>query len=151
MEWVYRVFRGQRRREGGVSSRKVRSGILVIAILGAAAACVGCGSKPTYTSGGRTIAYWTEVLKQPDVEMRRKAVQKIGPLMLMDAGVLPATLAALKDEDVKVRLAAIRSLRLYSGPKAPQAVPALRDVQDNEKDKQVREAASDAIATLTSH
>jgi len=131
-----------------VSKRLVRVGLLVSVLLGSAVAFVGCGSKPNYTSGGRTASYWAKVLKEPDVEMRRKAALKIGPLMLTDEAALPATLGALKDEDVKVRLAAIRTLKIYSGPKAPQAVPALRDVQENDKDMQVRAAATKAAEAL---
>jgi HEAT repeat protein len=132
-----------------VSRRMVWVGLLLIALIGYAVAFSGCGSKPTYTSGGRTASYWAEVLKQPDVEMRRKAAVKIGALMLTDEAALPATLAALKDEDTKVRLAAIRSLKIYAGPKASRAVPALRDVQEHDKDQPVREAAAKAADALT--
>ncbi len=121
---------------------------LVIVPCSLAAALTGCGSKPRYSSGGRAASYWVEVLKQPDVEMRRKATVKIGALMEIDPAALPATVGALKDEDVKVRLAAIRSLRLYAVKKASEAVPALRDVQANDKDPQVRDAAAKAADTL---
>jgi HEAT repeat protein len=134
-----------------VSKRVVWVGLSVIVLIGSAFAFVGCGSKPSYTSGGRTASSWAEALKQPDVELRRKAALKIGPLMLTDEAALPATLAALKDEDSKVRLAAIRSLKIYSGPKASQAVLSLRDVQENDKDKQVRDAAAKAAEALAAH
>jgi HEAT repeat protein len=129
----------------------VRVGLLVGVLLGSAAAFTGCGSKPTYTSGGRTASYWAKVLKESDVEMRRKAALKIGPLMAIDETALPAAVGALKDVDTKVRLSAIRSLKIYSGAKASQAVPALRDVQENDKDREVREAAAKAVEALTGH
>jgi HEAT repeat protein len=131
-----------------VKRRLKRVVALVIVSCGLSAALTGCGSKPTYTSGGRSASYWVDVLKQPDVEMRRKAAVKVGALMEIDPAALPATIGALKDEDVKVRLAAIRSLRLYAVKKASEAVPALRDVQANDKDPQVRDAAAKAADAL---
>jgi HEAT repeat protein len=131
-----------------VSRRAVWVGFVVVGLAALAAGFSSCRAKPAYTSGGRTASYWAEILQQPDVEMRRKAAVKIGPLMFTDAAALPATLAALKDEDVKVRLAAIRSLKLYAGAKASQAIPALNELQANEKDLQVREAASKAVEVL---
>lgn len=131
--------------------RIMRSGLPVSLLLGLAVACIGCGAKPTYTSGGRAASYWAKVLKEPNVEMRRKAALKIGPLMLTDEAALPATLEALKDADAKVRLMAIRSLKIYAGPKASEAVPALRDVREHDSDRQVREAAAKAVETLSGH
>src|SRR5271166_3005792 len=90
---------------------------------------VGCGPQNPYTSGGRTAAKWGEVLRQPDVEARRKAAVKIGPLLLSDPAAMPVALDALKDTDTKVRLSAIRSLRIYAGRKAQEAVVALREVE----------------------
>jgi hypothetical protein len=132
-----------------VTTRSVRIEFLLVMCCGSALAFTGCGSKPTYTSGGRSASYWAEVLTQPDVEMRRKAVAKLGPMMLTDEVAFPATLAALRDQDAQVRLAAIRSLRIYGVQKASQAVPALREVQEKDKEPPVREAAAKAVTVLT--
>ena len=77
----------------------------------------GCGKTEPPRSGGRTASYWVEVLQQPDpdVELRRKAALKLGPLVLKDNVVMPALLVALKDPDSQVRSAALRSLSIYSG------------------------------------
>jgi HEAT repeat protein len=132
-----------------VSRRVVRLGLLAGAFIVAGSLGSGCSSKATYTSGGRTAAYWAQVLKQSDVEMRRRAALKIGPLILSDAAAMPATLAALKDEDSAVRLTAIRSLKIYAVSKQSQAVPALREVQTNDKLEQVRDAAAKALEALS--
>jgi hypothetical protein len=137
--------------EDFVSKRTAVVAFAVIALTGAAVAFGGCGSKPTYTSGGRTASYWVKVLTQPDVEMRRKAAVKIGPLILSDEAALQATLSALKDEDLAVRLAAIRALKIYSGPKASRTIPALREVQEHDKDEHAREAAAKAAEALSAH
>ncbi|SRR5579871_6344930 len=130
-----------------------------LTVFGALLACLlvgcsfwlrGCGPKGPYTSGGRTASAWAEALRQPEVEVRRKAAAKLGPLTLTDPAALPATLVALRDEDAQVRLAAVRSLRIYSGPKAPEVVPALRDVGERDPDPKVREAAAKAVQELTS-
>jgi HEAT repeat protein len=112
---------------------------------------VGCGSKEPYRSGGRTATYWAKVLTEHDVEQRRKAATKIGPLALSDDGALQSLLGALKDEDVKVRLATIRSLKIYGTAKTAQVLPALHDVQDKDGDTSVREAAAAAIDALGKH
>ena len=86
---------------------------------------VGCGKTYPPTSGGRTASYWVEILQQPDtdVELRRRAADKLGSLILKDNAVMPALLGALKDADAEVRLAAIRSLTVYSGPRANEVLP----------------------------
>jgi HEAT repeat protein len=110
---------------------------------------VGCRSEPP-RSGGRTASYWVEVLQQPDVQMRRKAAVKLGPLAQLDDAAIPALLAALKDADTEVRSSAARSLGVYSGPKAPGVLPALSELQQSDKDPKVRQAAAKAIEHLES-
>jgi HEAT repeat protein len=107
----------------------------------------GCSADPP-RSGGRTAGYWAEVLQQPDVELRRKAATKLGPLVLIDNAALPALLGALKDADAAVRKNAARSLGIYSGPKGPEVLPALRELQQNDRDADVRKVAGEAIVKL---
>jgi len=114
-----------------------------------AALIAGCGKKPPLTSGGRTASYWAEVLQQPDVELRRKAAGKLGPLILIDQAALPALLGALKDTDPEVRSAAARSLGIYTGPRGQEVLPALREVQEQDADPKVRQAADKAVEKLT--
>ena len=133
-----------------LSMKKFAYAALLVSLL---AVCgfwfIGCGPQHPYTSGGRTATDWAEVLRQPDVAARRKAAEKIGPLLLTDPTALLLALEALKDEDVKVRLSAIRSLRFYAGRHAAQAIAALQEVQKNDTDPAVRVAAAKAIDTLT--
>jgi HEAT repeat protein len=112
---------------------------------------VGCGKTNPPTSGGRTASYWVEVLQQPDpdVELRRKAAAKLGSLLLLDKAVMPALLGALKDADAEVRLAAIRSLTVYSGSRAKEVMPGLTEVQEKDADAVVRKAAAKALEKLT--
>jgi HEAT repeat protein len=91
------------------------------------------------------------VLQQPnpDVQLRRRAATKIGPLFLMDESALPALLTALHDADAGVRAAAAYSLGIYSGPKGPEVVPALSELQTKDPDAAVRKAAAKAVEHLT--
>ncbi len=111
----------------------------------------GCGKTEPPRSGGRTASYWVEVLQQPDpdVELRRKAALKLGPLVLKDNAVIPALLAALKDTDSQVRSAALRSLSIYSGGRGKEVLPAVSEVQQQDPDPNVREAAAKAVNWLT--
>src|SRR5579862_4100340 len=96
----------------------------VLAIIFLALPCAGCGKKDPITSGGRTASFWAEALQKPDVEMRRNAVTKLGPLILIDEAALPALLEALTDKDAQVRSRAAWCLGVYSGPKAQEVLPA---------------------------
>ncbi len=107
----------------------------------------GCGAEPP-RSGGRTAAYWAEVLKQNKVELRRKAATKLGPLILTDAAALPAVLDAIHDSDADVRARAFWALGVYCGPKAAEIVPVLREVCERELDPKAKEAATAALRKL---
>jgi len=108
-----------------------------------------CSKKDLPRSGGRTAGYWAQVLRdEPKAELRVKAATKLGPLVLIDNDAFPALLLALKDKDTAVRQAAVRSLGIYSGPKAGEVLPELRDVQEHDQTKSVREAATTAIENL---
>ncbi len=109
----------------------------------------GCGKTYPPTSGGRTASYWAEVLQQPDVELRRKAALKLGPLVLKDQAALPALVAALKDPDAEVRWGAVRCLGIYTGPRGREFLPALRDMEQRDPDASVRAAAAKAVVKLT--
>jgi HEAT repeat protein len=117
----------------------------------AAVALVPTGCAKTYppTSGGRTASYWAEVLEQPDVELRRKAATKLGPLVLIDKAAMPALVAALKDPDGEVRSAAVRSLGIYTGARGREVLPTLREMEQQDADAIVREAAALAVKRLT--
>jgi HEAT repeat protein len=108
----------------------------------------GCKKEPP-RSGGRTASYWAEVLEKPgDIEERRKAATKLGPLVLTDPAALPALLGAVKDSDPGVRAAVARSLGIYSGPKAADVLPALRELEQD-REENVRAAATQAIKDLS--
>jgi HEAT repeat protein len=121
----------------------------VFVIVGVAMVLTGCGKAYPPTSGGRTASYWAEVLDQPDVELRRKAAAKLGPLVLIDKAAMPALVAALKDPDVQVRSAAVRSLGIYTGARGREILPALREMEEQDAVATVREAAAKAVKRLS--
>jgi HEAT repeat protein len=109
---------------------------------------IGCQQEPP-RSGGKTAGYWVKVLRdESNAELRAKAATKLGPLVFSDKDAFPVLLAALKDNDPAVRRAAARSLGVFSGPKAEEVLPALRDLQEHDPDQSVREAAGKAIDHL---
>lgn len=121
----------------------------VLVILIAALLPSGCGKSYPPTSGGRTASYWAEVLHKEDVELRRKAAAKLGPLVLIDKSAMPALIESLKDPDVEVRTAAVRSLGIYSGSRGREVLPTLRQIEQNDAEARVRDAATQAVKRLT--
>jgi HEAT repeat protein len=120
--------------------------LICVALL--AACFLGCAKDPP-RSGGRTASDWAEVLQQPDVEQRRKAAVKLGPLTVNDPDALRTLLGALKDTDPGVRASAARSLGIFTKPaKAEEVLPALREMQQQDSDANAREAAAKAIEML---
>jgi HEAT repeat protein len=110
---------------------------------------IGCGKSHPPTSGGRTASYWADVLHKDDVELRRKAAAKLGPLVLIDKAAMPALVESLKDPDVEVRSAAVRSLGIYSGSRCREVLPQLRETEQNDAEAAVRDAAAQAVKRLT--
>jgi HEAT repeat protein len=125
------------------------NGWIVLAFL--LCVCAGCAKQDPLTSGGRTASYWAEVLQtpNPDVELRRKAATKLGPLLQLDDAAVPALLQALHDKDSTVRSLAARGLGIYSGPRGEEVLPALLEVSKQDRDKKVREAAAKAVEKLS--
>lgn len=107
----------------------------------------GCGRAQTTQVGGKPVSAWVEALHGPDAKLRKKAVVKLGHVGPADPAVLPALLGALTDRDARVRREAILALVQY-GPTAREAVPALTDLQQHDRDAQVREYAAKALAKL---
>jgi HEAT repeat protein len=68
------------------------------------------------------VEYWARVLRAPHRDDRVRAARSLGENRTPAA--VPALLGALRDEDVEVRLTAIRALGSF-GQRAQAAVPAL--------------------------
>jgi HEAT repeat protein len=90
---------------------------------------------------------WAEALRDPDAKLRKKAAFTLGNIGPSDPAVLPALIGALEDADAGVRCEAILSL-LKCGPAAKEALPALAEVQQRDRDAQVRSCAARALAKL---
>jgi HEAT repeat protein len=90
---------------------------------------------------------WAEVLRDPNPKMRKKAAFKLGNIGPSDPVVLPALISALQDGNADVRCEAIQALVKY-GPGAKEAIPALTDVQRQDRDATVRAYAAEALAKL---
>lgn len=108
----------------------------------------GCAGKEAPTlSGGKPVSYWVEACRNPDPKMRKKAVFKLGNVGASDAAVLPTLIGTLKDADAGVRCDAILAL-LKCGADAKDAIPALTDVQRQDRNTTVRAYAAKALEIL---
>jgi HEAT repeat protein len=116
--------------------RRILFVILLIAVS-------GCGGGPPPMAGGK----WAEVLRDPDARQRRKAAFTLGNIGPSDPVVLPALLQALKDRDAAVRREAILGLVKY-GPGAREVIPTLTELQQRDRDPQVRSYAARAVEKL---
>jgi HEAT repeat protein len=103
----------------------------------------GCGGAQPPLAGGK----WSEALRDADAKLRKKAAFTLGNIGPSDPAVLPALTGALKDPDAGVRCEAILAL-LKCGPGAREAVAALEEVRQRDRDAQVRAYAAKALAKL---
>jgi HEAT repeat protein len=115
--------------------------VLVLLALG------GCGPATPTLAGGKPVAYWLEALHGPDAKLRKTAAFKLGNVGPADAAVVPVLTAALKDRDAGVRREAILAL-MKCGVEAREAIPALTELQQHDRDAQVRIYAAKALRKL---
>jgi len=104
---------------------------------------VGCGRAQPTMAGGK----WAEVLRDPDIALRKKAAFTLGNIGPTDPAVLPALIGALKDPEAGVRREAILAL-VKCGPEAREAVPILEELHQRDRDAQVRDYAGRALEKL---
>jgi HEAT repeat protein len=107
----------------------------------------GCGRAAPTLAGGKPVHFWVEALQSPDAATRRHAVSKLGNVGRADAEAFPALLAALKDRDAGVRREAILAV-MKCGPDAKEAEPVLAELQQKDRDSQVRSYAGRALASI---
>jgi HEAT repeat protein len=110
-------------------------------------ALIGCGKTEPTLAGGKPVAYWVDALKAPDPRARKEAAFKLGNAGPVEPTVFPAVLAALKDADPQVRAEAVKALVKF-GPAARDALPALEEMQQRDKDARVRQHAARALECL---
>jgi HEAT repeat protein len=92
-------------------------------------------------------AKWAAALHDPDPRARAIAVFNLGNIGPSDRAVLPALIGALHDADARVRREAILAL-LKCGPEAQEAIPELTTVGAKDRDANVRDYATKALAKL---
>ncbi len=107
----------------------------------------GCGPAPPTLAGGKPVGYWLEALRGPDAQLRKTAVSKLGNVGPADTAVVPALTTALKDRDAGVRREAILAL-MKCGANAREAIPTLTDLQQHDRDGQIRRYAGKALEAI---
>jgi HEAT repeat protein len=103
----------------------------------------GCSRAQPTMAGSK----WAEALHAPDARVRKKAAFTLGNIGPSDKMVLPALIGGLKDADAAVRREAILGLLKY-GPGAREAIPELTEVQEKDRDTNVRAYAARALDKL---
>jgi HEAT repeat protein len=109
----------------------------------------GCSREaPPTLAGGKPVSHWVEALQSsPDAMLRKEAAFKLGNVGPTDPTALPALVVALKDRDPAVRCEAVTALMKF-GTAAQEAVPALTNLRDQDRDSKVRTYATKALEKL---
>jgi HEAT repeat protein len=119
--------------------------VVLTAVL--AAAVAGCGPATPTLSGGKPATHWVEVLKDPNEKERKKAAFELGNVGPTDAAAYPALKEALKDAAPAVRSEAIKALVKF-GARAKDALPDLKEMEQNDPDAGVRGDAGQLVRKL---
>jgi HEAT repeat protein len=127
----------------------IRVGIGVAAAV-ALAIVSGCAKEERgpLLLGGREVQSWLKDLNDPQPQVRRQAVLKLGNLGKEDNPTIAEGLAgALGDKDAIVRREAILSVVKLKHP-APAMIERLDAMGRNDRDLKVRDAAKQAASHL---
>jgi HEAT repeat protein len=89
-----------------------------------------------------------KLLKDADAGVRETAAEALADIGADAPKVVPALLELLSDKDMNVRCAAAKSLGDYRSA-AQDAIPALKKLQQQDKHPFVREAAAEALDTIS--
>lgn len=96
-------------------------------------------------AGGREVKSWVAELHDPNPQVRRQAVLKLGNVGDADSTVAEALGETLRDKDTIVRRDAVRAVAKL--PQASEAIMAqLKVVSESDRDPLVRDYAQRAIA-----
>jgi HEAT repeat protein len=109
----------------------------------------GCSKPAAPLAGGKPVSHWVQTLQEPDANLRKTAVFKLGNVGATDPVVLPALLGMLKDQDAGVRREAILAL-MKCGSSATEAIPTLTELQQHDFDEKIRAFAGRALHKLQS-
>ena len=123
---------------------RILTAALALAFLG------GCGKPQPALSGGKPVGHWVELLRtSPDAKARKEAAFKLGNVGPTDPAALPGLRGAMKDGDAVVRCEVVLALVKF-GPAAQEAVPALIELRDRDRDPKVRSFAAKAVDKIQS-
>ncbi len=103
-------------------------------------ACGGCGKT-------KSTDQLIEELNSPEEGERLKAVRLLQQRRTDAAKVVPAMIEALKDKGSDIRLSAAIGLG-YFGEQAKDAIPALQQAAQSDKDSRVRKQAGIALSRI---
>jgi HEAT repeat protein len=120
---------------------------IALTLFAVAVTACGCGRAAPTLAGGKPVHFWVEALQSPDAATRKHAVTKLGNVGSADPEAFPALLGALKDRDAGVRREAILAV-MKCGPDAKEAEPVLTELQQKDRDSQVRTYAGRALAGI---
>jgi HEAT repeat protein len=87
--------------------------------------------------------------KDPDLKVRRAAAKALGMIAPEPASdTVPLLITTLAEKDNTLRMNAVMALGAY-GPQASDALPALRTLQKETKDKKDAKTVAAAIMTIS--
>jgi HEAT repeat protein len=109
----------------------------------------GCGQPKPLLAGGKPVSHWLSALQDPDANVRKMAVTKLGNVGTAAPEALPAVLGALNDPHEAVRCEAILAV-VKLGPAAGEAVPLLAKMKQADRNARVRSYAARALPKFQS-
>ena len=109
----------------------------------------GCShEEPDFLAGGREVESWIAALHDPDPQVRRQAVMKLGNVGDADPAAAEGLTEALCDTDVQVRRAAVFAVVKLDKPS--EAITSQLDIMSrNDSEPGVREVAGKALEKLS--
>jgi HEAT repeat protein len=104
--------------------------------------------EPEFLAGGREVESWVAALHDPDPQVRRQAVMKLGNVGDADPAAAEALTEALRDTDVQVRRAAIFAVVKLDNP-SQAIITQLGALSRDDSESGVREIAGKALEKLS--
>jgi HEAT repeat protein len=108
----------------------------------------GCSDEePKFLAGGREVTSWVAALKDPNPQVRRQAVMKLGNVGDADPAAAEALTEALRDADVHVRRAAVFAVVKLKEP-GEEITTQLDAMSRTDSNPGIREVATSALEKL---
>jgi HEAT repeat protein len=98
-------------------------------------------------AGGREVKSWVAALKDPNPQVRRQAVMKLGNVGDDDPAAAEGLVQAFRDHDAQVRRATVFAVVKLKHPN-DEIIAQLREINRGDRDPSLRDVAAKALAKV---